>query len=438
MRIIDEFFIKYSSNAKDVQKDNENAGKAVDGLEKKVKQSGDTVNRARDPFTGFKKDVDATKSSISGLSGALGDLLITGLGAFATFKSFQGITDAVGSQIDYNAQLERTHQLTGVSAADLGSLDSAFSNITQNKGEVLNWFSDSAQKLQALGLNADNIIPSLKNFADELHKLPVEQARTLFAQFSQITGLPADTFQVLYQGGAALQSLIDKSKEMNATTEQGAKDAQALEVAWANVKTTLGGVATSIGNHASGPLAKFLDFVNTAVLPDWLSATKRDGGAALLPGYETLRQLRDLKNSISGSAAAPATSTVGGIQISGNAPPDGVSSLLSNPAAAATINRAIGKGGVSSDLDSDPSRRQSVLDMLANAQRHIGYADSSPINSISGVASVSGGDKVVQIGSIVIQTPQGSSPADVAAIVTDKLNQHFRTTIGNNDDSIAK
>lgn len=433
MNILETFYIRFLSNAKEVQKDTETAGKSTDNLEKKINATGDASKKTAEPIRQMSKNINEAADSTDSLSKAFGDLLVTGIGAFSAFQAFGGLKAGIGDSISYNAQLDKTRILTGESASDLAALDDAFTVLTGNKGEFINWFTQNATQLNAMGISAENVASSLKGISNTIRALPIDQARTFFQQFAAQTGAPSSFFQVLLEGGDKLDESIGKMHELNSVTNEGAKAANELTKAWNELEISNRGYFNFLSNTIDPIATKVVKF-----LTGFVEGIKAVEGLAVIFGKIGVGNLFNDSGSTPAPAASKSSKVINAHQwgnsfaIDGPAPPDG---LLDDDVSRKTIERALGKNPTDSSLSNDPEAQKKVLDLIENAHTHINESNSA-IGGGGGVNSVSN-NRSVQVGDIHVHT-QASSPDGIGDAVVSKLQQEYRTTISNSDDSIAR
>lgn len=445
MSVLDTFFIRFISDAKDTTKDVAALDKQISELaskgDKRSEEETKQLKALRQLRAGTLQDLKDVDKVASDVNGTFLSLATNALGAVVAFASFDALKNATAQAIGYNAELERQHILTGESAKDIDALDAAFSTSTGKKGEFLQWFNQYSTYLQSIGQDTTNVIPNLKAFATELQGLSDKQARLRFQQLSAVTGLPQDFFIQLRQGGDALDDLQKKMQTVNGITQDGTKNALEFDSAWEKFSKHMAGNLASFVNEIEPTLTKLVNLLDR--ISTW-GGSKSYAQEHLVktPGdwtyhWEDNPKGKPADDAAKGDAKSPPDGS-GGIYIDAPAPNEETQKLIDNPGVKSTLDRAL-KGDDHSDAN-DPDMQKHMINMLAEAKKQIGAADSSPLNSSSSVISGGGGSssKNLQIGSIVIQVPQGSTPNDVAKAVTDSLNQHFRTTIGNADDSVAR
>lgn len=434
MSVLDTFFIRFASDAKETTKDVSALDKQIAELASKGDKRSEAETKQLKELRQLRqntiqdlKDVDKVANDTNG---TFLSLATNALSAVAAFASFDVLKNATAQSISYNAELERQHILTGEAARDIDSLDAAFATSTGKKGEFIQWFNQYSAYLQSIGQDTTNVIPNLKAFATELQGLSDKQARLRFQQLAAVTGLPQDFFIQLRQGGESLDELQKKMQGVSGITAEGTKNALEFDSAWEKFTKHLSGNLASFVNDIEPALTKIVNLLDR--ISSW-GGQKSEAEQHLVksPGDWTYHWEDNPK-----TGKPPDGS--GGIYIDAPAPGEDTGPLLNNPGVKSTIDRAL-KGDDHSDA-SDPAMQQHLINSLAEAKKQINGADSSPLNSsVAGGSSAFGSvsTKSLSIGSLVVQT-QATDPKAVADVVKDTLNQQFRTTIGNADDSVAR
>ncbi len=227
MSILDTFFILFQSSAKEVKKDTQEAGKAVDALEKHISDSDKATSQLGDSF---KKMITAGVSA---------------LGAFATFNSLKnGVLQAATA----NADLERQSRLTGESAASLAAWDAAVVQAGGRAGEFTGWLADMNRQFVNMGMGnrTGAILQNLRSLSEAWRNAGLSMADML-AQ-GQKAGISENIVLLMAQGPEKMDAIIQKYREMNGLSEESAKDARSLTNELQRVK--------AIGQNAFSSLAE--------------------------------------------------------------------------------------------------------------------------------------------------------------------------------------
>lgn len=239
MNVIDEFFLLFKSNAKDVQKDVQAAHKATDD---------------------FQQEIDDTNEAAGKLGVTFGKLALAGIAALEGFASLGKLKDGIVNAINYNAQLEKTAKLTNVNARELSVWNDIVARAGGNPAsqEYLNFISKLNQQYAGLGANQriQYVNRDLGELADTIKRLNDAVPGSGYA-LAQKLGIGDDLYLALKNGKAALQEDLQLMGMLDNSTAKGAESALDLKKQWVDIGT----VFRSAFNDFS-PLAKlFTTFV---------------------------------------------------------------------------------------------------------------------------------------------------------------------------------
>lgn len=202
MSLIDVFGILFQSNAKEVKKDTQEAGKAVDELENRISDSNKATNQLGDSF---KKMITA------------------GVSALGTFATFNALKNSVLQTAATNAELERQSRLTGESAANLAAWDAAVEQAGGKAGEFTTWLAATNDQFVKMGMGnrTGAILQNLKQLSASWREAGLSMADML-AQGNK-AGISDNIVLLMAQGPEKIQELIDKSKELQGINEDNQK-----------------------------------------------------------------------------------------------------------------------------------------------------------------------------------------------------------------------
>ena len=208
MSILDTFSIVFTSNAKDVKKD-------VGEAEKATKEFGTSIN-----------DVD---KSVGALGAKLIQIGASGIAAFATFEGLKGgITNA----INFNAELEKTHILTGMSAHQLALYDATFAQFGANSGDFTSWLQNASRQVQLAGGDVANIVPNLRLLSKELSSMSEKDALQRFRIAQGAFNIPESFFLALRQGPEAFDNIAREQERVIAANDKIASQGLELQSAF--------------------------------------------------------------------------------------------------------------------------------------------------------------------------------------------------------------
>lgn len=192
MSILENFYILFKSDSKDVKKGAKEAEKATEGLNKKLS-------------TADKKSEQVGKSFL--------DLSRSAMGAFAGVVSvgtaFASLRNAV-AQVDELGQVSR---LLNVNAEDLD----AWGHAVQRSGGNAKQFQSTVSGLsKTLNATPSTAIKALPAIAESLGRMNQAQADL----FGRSLGIDQSTIRFLQQGRGEVERIIKKQKELGLITKE--------------------------------------------------------------------------------------------------------------------------------------------------------------------------------------------------------------------------
>ena len=476
MAFFDQFFIAFRTNAKDAEKE---------------------MTRAEKSAKGFQERINATESSVGKLAQNLLSVAATGL---ATYASFEALKSGVTNAAAFNAEIYRNSQLAQINAKELSAWEAAFSRVTGKRGEFTSWFVNYSKELQKIGLDASQVLPNLRALADEIAAMPEQEARQFFQMISEQTGLPDSFYLTLRKGGAELDALIGRQREMVAVSDESARVAQDFESAWSDTTNSIRHAFTALGDIVLPFLTKFLNLLNGITyikLPDWFlnllpSSLKAEGLKGVLPAispesandtgidkpYASGKQPLGIRNNNPGNLVYKgqlgATMGEGGfakfatleeglkaqqrqLEIYGSRGWNTLEKIANKWAPPnendtdkyiEKLSRQTGYAPNQALNLADPNVRRMISNainanengpayghMLQVAKDSISSADTSRLNTQS--TSAASNQNSVHVGAVNVYT-QATDADGVARAVNEKLSEHFRVTMGNYDDGVAR
>ena len=486
--VIEEFFLKFSTNTADLKKGLAEAEQRLDEFAKKVGKTQDPIKdqykKLQAEVDGYNKKIKEADEANRKLGNSLADVAVAGLTAAAALVGLDGFKNGLENAFEYNLALQKTAQLTGENAHQLAVWDAVFAQTTDNKGEFIEWFKQYSQVVQQADGDTKQIIPNLLEFAQSLHHLPLDQARQRFQQYKDVFHLPDDFFLPLREGAIDLKNLAAAQEPLITVSEKSTQAARDFSKAWQTTGNIIGGIFSD----ALTPIEKFfttiLNFLNTPVkIPDWL--------LPFIPNY-FLTPLTPgaASNQLSAAQPPPASGTAPlGIRSNnpGNVQPGGVEARFGSlqdgiNAEDRNLQSYSGKGvntlaGIASrwpdragaadwlntvskltgyapnqQLDlSDPAVRAKILNginraengaaygnLVGTAQSQIAEADKNPLNVAPPTGGGSSTTHNVNVGTITVNAPNATDADGIAKAISGKLNEQYRLTVGNYDDGVAR
>lgn len=497
MSILEQFYILFASNAKDVKRDMVDADKATNDFEKSLKSADET-------------------SAKLGLS--FEKLALSGIAALEGFASLNKLKDAIVQAVDYNAEIEKTSRLTGVNARELSLWNGVVARAGGDPGgrEYLGFLKSLNERYASLGVNdrIKRVNEDLLKYSSQFYALEQKSPGSSQALAARL-GIGPDLWLALKDGPAIFQANIDKQKELNNTTAETAKASFELKQQWADTTTEFTSAFTSLI-----PFAKlFLDLLEAIattvrVVADlftvqgWKDLSKTGTFRAVTDLF-TINGWKDLYNQATGGGAATSTpptnpttppanaprgirnnnpgnlrswggaQTVGGfaqfstlgeglhaedrqLQLYGQRGIDTLAKIVSTwapgrdgnnvPAYIAALQKSTGFDPNAPLNLNDPAVRAKIAAGINAHENGAAYGDIAnqqiaPIAAAaqSGIAGAdsaplngvqNGGSKTIQIGSITIQT-QATDADGISKDLNGALEKHFNNTIGAYDDGVA-
>ena len=208
---------------------------------------------------------------------------VTAIGA--ALVGAKDLTSWISDMVTGTAQLGRTSRMLGMSARDLD----AYGNAVKSFGGSAEGFAASMQSIEGglaawkMGAGGENIITALARLGvqshdgkvnlDELSAALVRVKNTQGVQtalnFAQQLGLDQGTFQMLIQGPAAMDALIDKMRASSQVTKEATEAAERLQAGWAGMAASASGLGQTLMRHLTPSLeasmsatSKFLSDLN--------------------------------------------------------------------------------------------------------------------------------------------------------------------------------
>lgn len=229
--LLETFFILFESDSKDVKRGAEEAGKVVDDLEDKLK---DTDVATKDIGKSFLEIMKSSKAAIAAVLG------------------FGGITAAIINSAQQTAQIAHFSRAIGLNMVEVGAWSQAViraggsaegfqSSISSLTGQLTEFSLTGGGKIgetfARLGIQAFNAGGKIKTAFEVLPELAdkfEQMSKAQAVNFGQKLGLDIGTILLLQQGGRSVDELIRKQKELGVATEEDAQAAIEFNIAWQN------------------------------------------------------------------------------------------------------------------------------------------------------------------------------------------------------------
>lgn len=219
--VFDVFEIFFKSNAKQ-------AGKEIKDVQEATTKAQDKIN-----------DADKAAEQLSS------SLLKVGLQGLAAFASFEGIKNGIANAVNFNAELEKTAQLTGESAKQLAAYDNTFSQFGTGTGEFTDWFKGAATAVQLAHGNIQEIIPNIKSVSKELADMKAHGAsaadmyQRLIARTQQYGGVTEGMKLGLLQDPTAFEKQLELQEDSLNVTKETTAEGLKLQGLWKQLGTDI-------------------------------------------------------------------------------------------------------------------------------------------------------------------------------------------------------
>lgn len=261
--LLEVFGILFESDADEVKKGADTAGKSVDDLEDKITDTDATTEKLGESFLDL---TNSAKTAIASVLGA-GALALGVINAAKQTDELGKFSQVLGLNIeDVNAWNEAIIRSGGSAQGFQGSVRSLTNQLTDfaltGGGEAAEVFArlgisafDSAGQVRS----AFNVLPEI---ADAFENLSAAEA----VGFGQKLGLDQATILLLQQGRREVDELIRRQKELGTITKEDADIAAEFNNAWADTRQVFNRLFVTIGNVVLPIFTRVFDAVNEFVV----------------------------------------------------------------------------------------------------------------------------------------------------------------------------
>lgn len=265
--ILEKFLIYFESNSKDIKKGAQEAGKATDDLEKKIKNTG---QGSKELGQEFLRTVKAAVSAVTALLTV--EAALHGVESSIEFAHKMSETsEAIGVNAEQLTAWTAAVEVTGGNADDfIGTVKNLTASMTQL--DVVG-HSRVAPFFEQLGINmldaSGKARPALEIFpelADAFEKMGKQQS----FGFGQKMGLSEATIMFLQRGRMGVEDLVKSQKELGELVKKYGPETQKLAEAWQLAGLSWRAALLSLGGdslQALQSVAKWLEKVG-----DWVRA----------------------------------------------------------------------------------------------------------------------------------------------------------------------
>jgi hypothetical protein len=483
MNIVEEFFIKYGTDAKQARADIDALDKAIAGLaekgNKRTESEQNQLKALRKLRTDHIKDLRDTTDQTDKLGTSFYSMagqVAAGLGIFTgAVEVLKKIKDGVVGVIDYNFELQKTSKLTGISAHELAVWDKAVQQAGGSAGEFLGYISKLNEQYAALGVN-DRIKFVTRDFLT-LAKAWEGLTDSQRLQRATQLGLTPGEVLLLDQGYQKVTQILAQQEKLVAVNERTAKASVDIKNQWANIGTEFQSTFTkaipaakvflTVLEMTANTLAAILDIAGAIVNVPFIQGLLKGAGwvgEKLSGGAYDQASPTTPKSTLgapTGSGSASSTLSLISQYESGNRNVPNASGPGGTPASTAsgyyqilngTWRQFAPQAGV--DLSQYPTAMSAPFDvqtrvasliysqqglapwasdsrlMAAVAAGAVGEANQSPINSTTSSSS-----NALSIGSVTINT-QATDAGGIARDFNGSMQKEYSQTIGSMDDGV--
>jgi hypothetical protein len=257
--LLETFGILFESDAEDVKKGAEEAGKATDDLEDKISATDVTAEKLGKSFLGLTSSAKSALASVVGFAAISAGIVNAAQQADQVGK----FSEVLGLSVQEVGAWSEAVIRAGGSAqgfqSSIMSLTSQLTDFVITGGgpamEVLARLGVSAFDAQGKVKTAFDLLPDL---ADAFERLSAAEA---FA-FGQKLGLDQSTILLLQQGRREVEELVRRQKALGVTTKEDAKLAAEFNDAWADFTQQSNDVFRALGTTVLPILTKVFSLVD--------------------------------------------------------------------------------------------------------------------------------------------------------------------------------
>ena len=241
--LLEVFGILFESDAEEVKKGAEEAGKATDDLEKKISATDKTTEKLGQSF------LDLTKSA----KGAIASVLGAGALVAATIRSTQEAAALGRLSEAYNFNAKEVAAWSEVIKRSGGTAEGFQSVVAGLQNQLTEFLitggGQAAETLSRLGISAFKASGQLKTSFELLPELAGAFERldkTQAISFGQRLGLDQATILVLQKGRREVEALVEEQAKLGLATEKDTEIAEDFLAAWKDFEQVFGNVYRQI------------------------------------------------------------------------------------------------------------------------------------------------------------------------------------------------
>ena len=252
MSVFQEFFIKYTTNAKEAKKDVSDFGKAT----------VDTQNQ-----------INKTDETAKNLGLSFSKLALAGVAALEGFSALGKLKDGILNAVNYNAEIAKTAKLTGINARELAVWNDVVAKAGGNPGSksYLNFITQLNDKYASLGINdrIKRVNEDLLKYSQMFKELEANNPGSSEPLAARL-GIDHDLWLALT---GDIEGAIKAEEAFDNTSDKTAKDSLKLAGSWSDLSVQ----ARSLFNDLI-PLAEVLTSIASIIVKGWSLAASVVGG----------------------------------------------------------------------------------------------------------------------------------------------------------------
>lgn len=220
MNILETFLILFESNADDVKKGADEAGRATDKLDDKIKDTQSTTDRLGKSFMGMAGQAAAAIGSIVSVGA-----IVASVFAAANYADYLDETsEALGVNVEQLDLWGRAAKMAGGSTEGLiGSVKSLSAGMAQmdvtGKSKLKPFFDDLGISMTDAAGKARDAFDIFPEIADAFEGMSKQEA----IGFGRKLGLDDGTIMLLQKGRREIDALIKRQKELGTISAEDAK-----------------------------------------------------------------------------------------------------------------------------------------------------------------------------------------------------------------------
>lgn len=244
MTAVEEFFLLFKSNTKDAQRDIKQLDAQIADLATKGKKRSDEetkqLNELRKQRQTATQDLQDQSKAVGDLDTSFSRLALGGLKVLGIAFGLKELKEGISRAVDFNATVEKTAKLTGISARELAVWNGVVATAGGNPGstDYLNFITQLNAKYAELGVNdrVRKVNEELFQLSDYFRQL--ESASQGSSQsVAAFAGIGTDLWLAMKDGKEVLKEYIKQQEKISGVTDESAASAFRFKQQMANINT---------------------------------------------------------------------------------------------------------------------------------------------------------------------------------------------------------